>query len=84
MASITINIPDAVAPRVIDAIASEFHWDSSSGVTKNAFAKQQIIEWMKGVVKVNESNKIGTTKEQEKITAQQANDQDVDNNVNIT
>lgn len=33
MATITINIPDAVAPRVLDAIAVRYEWDVNSGLT---------------------------------------------------
>lgn len=51
MASITLNIPDAQAQRVLDAVADRFGWvDQATSGTKAAFAKQQIADWLKRTV----------------------------------
>jgi hypothetical protein len=50
MASIQLNIPDAQAQRVLDAVADRFGWTPELGVTKAAFAKQQVAEWLKRLV----------------------------------
>jgi hypothetical protein len=50
MASITLNIPDAQAQRVLDAVADRFGWTPDLGVTKAAFTKQQVAEWLKRLV----------------------------------
>jgi hypothetical protein len=76
MAQITLNIPDAVAPRVIDAICAELGYDGTG--TKNAFAKQQLVLWMKSIVKQHEGNVIMNTKNDELLAARKANDDDVD------
>lgn len=56
MATITINIPDAVAPRVLDAIAVRYEWDVNSGLTKAQFAKDVIIALLKDTVRIHEAN----------------------------
>jgi hypothetical protein len=47
MATISINIPDAMAPRALDAIAATKGWHEGLGITKAQFAKQ----WIAGLVK---------------------------------
>ena len=56
MAQITLNIPDAIAPRVIDAICKRFGYTptidgAANPETKPQFAKRMIVrtvrEWVK-------------------------------------
>ena len=51
MATITLNIPDAVAPRVMDAYATLWNYEEfGAGQTKAQFAKAKIIEQIKNTV----------------------------------
>lgn len=50
MAEITINVPDAVVPRVLDAFADEFGYDPEIDGTKAAFAKQRLASYVKQIV----------------------------------
>jgi len=45
--TLTINIPDAVAPQVVDNICAATNYDPASGKTKAVWAKDQIIANMK-------------------------------------
>lgn len=54
MATIPLVIPDAQLSRVVDAFASEYGWTQESGLTKAQFAKKQIVEYTKGVVRAYE------------------------------
>lgn len=60
MATITINIPDNVVSDVINAFAEKFNWNSSMGITKAQFAKQQVALFVKNVYRerriINDSN----------------------------
>ena len=47
MATITLNIPDAVIPRVVDALCAAGHWSEDLGVTRNAFAKQEVARMVR-------------------------------------
>jgi hypothetical protein len=57
MASITITIPDASVPRVLDAMCSVGGYDPTSGLTKAAFARQMVAEYVKRTVRLDELNK---------------------------
>lgn len=50
MANLTITIPDAVLPRVLDAIASSRGYNPATDGTKAQFAKAQIIGLLKDIV----------------------------------
>lgn len=50
MAQITVNVPDAVAPRVANAVATKFRYDAAVDGTKLAFAQKQIGIWLKSIV----------------------------------
>lgn len=56
MAQITINIPDAVVSRVLDAMAARHGWTAESGQTKAQFVKSVIIKQLKDAVKSHEGN----------------------------
>jgi hypothetical protein len=45
--NLTINIPDAVAPQVIDGICTATNYDAASGKTKAQWAKEQVIKSVK-------------------------------------
>lgn len=77
MAQITINIPDAVAARVIDAVATRHGWSADSGLTKAQFAKRVIIGILKDTVKSHEANTAAEA-------AGQAARSAVDNEIDIT
>lgn len=81
MAQITINIPDAVAPRVINAFAKQYLYSPTlpDGVTPNPetkqeFAKRQVKEFIKRTVRQAEV-------ESAKLTAQQTAEQSVDTDI---
>jgi len=41
--TLTINIPDAVAPQIVDGICAATNYDAGSGKTKAVWAKEQLI-----------------------------------------
>ena len=47
--TLNINIPDAVAPQVIDNICAATNYDAASGKTKNQWAKEQLIRTLKSL-----------------------------------
>ena len=50
MATVTLTIPDAAMPRITEAFASTYGWNAQMGVTKAAFAKDQVIQFVKRTV----------------------------------
>jgi hypothetical protein len=61
MATITVTIPDPVAPRVIDALSIGMGYQTTidgnpNPETKGAFAKRQLILWVMAVVKNYEAS----------------------------
>ena len=78
------NFSEGRRLEVVDAIAAMYGWTQESGVTKQAFAKQQVIAWMKDVVKRHESETITINATNQMQQDQRTNDADVDGNVNIT
>jgi len=56
MASISINIPDAIAPRVLGAFAGMHNYDAASGLTKAQFAKAIVAGYVKNTVRAWEAN----------------------------
>lgn len=61
MATISITIPDAVLPRVVEALCTANGYDPSSGLTKNQFAKQSIARYVKQTVIDYETNAAANT-----------------------
>ena len=47
--TLTINIPDAVAPQVVDGICAATNYDAASGKTKAQWAKEQVIRTIKSM-----------------------------------
>ena len=47
--TLTINIPDAVAPQMIDNICTATNYDAAAGKTKAAWAKEQVIKTLKNL-----------------------------------
>lgn len=54
MATITLNIPDAVISRVLDAIAAQYSYSATSG-TKAAFAKKVVSNIVLNIVRDHEA-----------------------------
>jgi hypothetical protein len=58
MATITLTIPDAQVQRVIDALATSGNYAAyvagGGALTQAQFARQQIVLWLKTVVKDTE------------------------------
>lgn len=77
MASINITIPDAIAPRVIDAVAVRYNWTPESGRTKAQFAKDVIVRWLKETVKMHEAQIASSA-------AQETSNQQVDTDITIS
>ena len=77
MAILSITIPDAIANRVINAIALDHGWSEENHLTKVQFAKQVVIDFMKSSVKAYERNQ---ATEAAKITAEAS----VDTDINLT
>lgn len=55
MTQITISIPDEQTDRVVDALCARGGYSDSLGVTKKAFAKQFVINFVKGNVAEHEA-----------------------------
>ena len=47
--TLTINIPDAVAPLVVDGICAATNYDAAGGKTKAQWAKEQVIRSVKAL-----------------------------------
>lgn len=47
MAQITIPVPDAVMPRLLDALAAKNRYDPAGGQTKAQFAQKQVQLWLR-------------------------------------
>lgn len=77
MADITITIPNAVLSRVLDAVSVRFGYNAATDGTKAAFAKKQLIIWVKDIVRSHEGSAAGAA-------AQQAASESVDADITIT
>lgn len=74
MARLTIDFPDAVASRVLDAYAALNGWTAASGLTKAQFLKADISAKIKDAVKRYEGGSAGRIAQQ---AAADAADQEV-------
>lgn len=54
MAQISLTIPDAVMPRVVDALCAqsgdEGPWTAESGLTRGQWAKREVVRYVRRVV----------------------------------
>lgn len=101
MATLSINIPDAIAPRLRDAFALATHYPDTmpnpafnpelpvqegnmefipNTMTKMAWAKEQIIEFIKQKVREGEMREYDTTQRSARI----AHAQSIDAAMNLT
>lgn len=64
MASITIDVPDAIAPRCLDAVAAATGWTAGSGFTKAQWAKKIIAAYLKTLITQYEVRQAVSTQEQ--------------------
>jgi hypothetical protein len=55
MATLSITIPDEVAPRVFDALAARYAYDPASGLTKAQFVRDLLKSWMRDEVRDHEA-----------------------------
>ena len=49
--NITLNIPDASAPDLVNGIAAATGWTAASGITKAEWAKARLAQWIKDTAK---------------------------------
>ena len=55
MAQITLDIPDAQLPRVIDALCLQYNYDANGGgLTRGQFAKRCVANMVRRVVRLAE------------------------------
>ena len=81
-AQITINIPDGVLSRVLNAIAAEYNYpvNKLEDETKGQFAKRMLLtDWVKRIVRDQEGRAAGSMAEN---TAKSNADSEVNNNIN--
>lgn len=57
MAQLILTIPDAVAPRVIDAMAAQHGWDPGLGITKTEFVQNILTRYLRESVIDYEGNR---------------------------
>lgn len=69
MAVIPLNIPDAVVPRVQDAVTARHGWTPGSGLTKTQFVKKYLIDILKDDVRFMEAQ---AAQEQHRIAGEAA------------
>jgi hypothetical protein len=48
---ITLNIPDADAPQIVNGICAATNFDAGSGKTKAEWAKEKVVGWIKDTAK---------------------------------
>lgn len=64
MSKVTLDIPDVVLPRVVDAFATRYNYNSklpdgtNNPITKAQFAKVKIIDFVKTVVRLAEGETV--------------------------
>ncbi len=57
MATVSVNIPDGVLPRVLDAFTAAYSYDADKDGTKAAFAQKQVANFIMETVRSNEATK---------------------------
>ena len=48
---ISLNVPDAQAPQIVDGICAATNYDAASGKTKAQWAKEKLVAWLKDTAK---------------------------------
>ncbi len=48
---LTINIPDADAPQIVNGICAATNYDAASGKIKAEWAKDKVVAWIKDTAK---------------------------------
>jgi len=61
MATISISIPDDKINDVREAFALMYEWNAGLGITKTAFAKQKVAEYIKMILKEGKAREAATT-----------------------
>lgn len=56
MATINLQIPDALLPRLLVAIADHYGWDPEGGQTRAQFAQSVLIRHCKDILRNHEAN----------------------------
>lgn len=56
MATISVTIPDAVLPRVLDAFATAYNYNAEKDGTKTAFAQAQVARFITEIIRANEAD----------------------------
>lgn len=64
MATLTIDIPDAVVNRCLNAVAATTGWTSTNGFTKAQWAKKVVATYLKNIVTQYEVRQAIETQEQ--------------------
>jgi hypothetical protein len=77
MAQLTIDIPDAVAPRVLTAFCDAHGWQAGSGISRQQFMKRAVIDYIKQAVRSQESRQAAEVAARQAETA-------VDNDITLT
>lgn len=44
--TVTLNIPDAIAPALVENVCAATNWRADNGQTKAQWAKAQLIAWL--------------------------------------
>lgn len=56
MATVSVTIPDAIAPRVLNAICTAYNYDAAKDGTKPQFAKAVVARFLQEVTTAVEAN----------------------------
>jgi hypothetical protein len=68
MATITLTIPDAALPRLVDALCALGGWEADSPIARGAFARGVLIAWARDQVVAHEARLARQAAEQEAST----------------
>ena len=73
MAQITMTIPDAVMPDVIDALCDRGHYDPTrTELTRAQFARSMVIDYVRTVTKHYRAEKKANAERQTELAAAEA------------
>lgn len=63
MATISVTIPDPVAPRVLDTLCRRWQYDASGGQTKAQFVRGYIARLLRSECRAQEASEAGLAAE---------------------